>query len=119
MRVGFPPLGTRNNFSCVVFRNEKDHEFPRSSRLESHCRTLDVCRGATLLLCPLLDKLLLVPTSLVSVYRELALPRDFNADSSNYPWRERPGVPHPPDDVVIAMPPGSLHCCRASRNSLK
>ena len=29
-------LGTRNNFSCVVFRKEKDREFPRSSRLESY-----------------------------------------------------------------------------------
>jgi hypothetical protein len=31
-----PSLGTQNNFSRVVFRKEKDHEFPRSSRLESH-----------------------------------------------------------------------------------
>jgi hypothetical protein len=33
----FPPtLGTRNNLSCVVFRKEKDREFPRSSRLETY-----------------------------------------------------------------------------------
>jgi hypothetical protein len=29
-------LGTRNSPSCVVFRKEKEHEFPRSSRLETY-----------------------------------------------------------------------------------
>jgi hypothetical protein len=33
----FPPtFGTRNNLSCVVFRKEKDREFPRFSRLETY-----------------------------------------------------------------------------------
>jgi hypothetical protein len=36
MRGSPRALGTPNNFSCVVFRKEKDHEFPRSSRLESY-----------------------------------------------------------------------------------
>ncbi len=34
MRASF--LGTGNNFSCVVFRKEKNREFPGSSRLESY-----------------------------------------------------------------------------------
>jgi hypothetical protein len=34
MRASFPFRGIRNSLSCVVFRKEKDHEFPRSSRLE-------------------------------------------------------------------------------------
>ena len=34
MRTSF--LGTRNNFSGVIFRKEKDREYPGSSRLESY-----------------------------------------------------------------------------------
>ena len=34
MRASF--LGTGNNFSCVVFRKEKNREFPGSSRLEGY-----------------------------------------------------------------------------------
>jgi hypothetical protein len=34
MRASFPFRGIRNSLSWVVFRKEKDHEFPRSSRLE-------------------------------------------------------------------------------------
>jgi len=29
-------LGTRNNFSCFVFRKEKNREFPRSPWMEKH-----------------------------------------------------------------------------------
>ena len=34
MRVSFSFRAIRNSLSCVIFRKEKDHEFPRSSRLE-------------------------------------------------------------------------------------
>jgi len=36
MRASFPRSRYPNNFSCVIFRKEKDREFPRSSRLESY-----------------------------------------------------------------------------------
>jgi hypothetical protein len=29
-------LGIRNSLSCVVFRKEKDNEFPRSPRMETY-----------------------------------------------------------------------------------
>jgi hypothetical protein len=36
MRASSRALGTPENFSCMVFRKEKNREFPCSSRLESY-----------------------------------------------------------------------------------
>jgi hypothetical protein len=36
MRASSRALGSPDNFSCMVFRKEKNREFPCSSRLESY-----------------------------------------------------------------------------------